>query len=44
LVIQGPDASAYDRDRIEKTVKSLLQNTSATEEQTWGAIKALFSR
>jgi cytochrome c-type biogenesis protein len=44
LVIQGPDASAYDRDRIEKTVKSLLQNPSATEEQTWGAIKALFSR
>jgi peroxiredoxin len=44
LVIQGPDASAYDRDRVETTVRSLLQNPSATEEQTWGAIKALFSR
>jgi peroxiredoxin len=44
LVLQGPDASAYDRDRIEQTVKSLLQDPSAAEEQTWGAIKALFRR
>jgi peroxiredoxin len=44
LVIQGPDPSTYDRDRIEKTVRTLLQSPSATEEQTWGAIKALFSR
>lgn len=44
LIIQGPDASAYDRDQIESAVKTLLQNPSATEEQTWGAIKALFSR
>ena len=44
LVILGPDAAAYDRDQIETTVRSLLQNPSATEEQTWGAIKALFSR
>ena len=44
LVIQGPDASAYDRGQIETAVRSLLQNPSATEEQTWGAIKALFSR
>ncbi len=44
LVLQGPDPSTYDRDRIERTVKLLLQGPSATEEQTWGAIKALFSR
>jgi peroxiredoxin len=44
LVILGPDASAYNRDQIETTIKSLLQNPSATEEQTWGAIKVLFSR
>jgi peroxiredoxin len=43
LVLQGPDASAYDHDRIEKTVKSLLQDPAALEEQTWGAIKALFN-
>jgi peroxiredoxin len=44
LAIQGPDASAYDRAEIEKTVKSLLEDPSASEEQTWGAIKVLFSR
>jgi peroxiredoxin len=44
LVILGPDTSAYDRDQIETAVRSLLQNPSAREEQTWGAIKVLFSR
>jgi peroxiredoxin len=44
LVLQGPDASAYDQKRIEQTIKSLLQDPSYTDMQTWGAIKALFSR
>jgi peroxiredoxin len=44
LVLLGPDASAYDADKIAQTVKGLLQDPSNTDTQTWGAIKALFSR
>jgi peroxiredoxin len=42
-VSAGPAAGAFDLPTLESAVDHLLQDANAAKEQTWGAIKSLYS-